>query len=211
MSSENFSAPRNDFPFEYPGARHYIKLWSHGKGNIAAGRPMGVVVHYTADRNLTSVYKSLEIQGLGYHLIIDRDGSIDQWCSLLEKVWHAGDSEWRGYRPNHSFLGICLVSFGQVTPSGNHFKTWFGREILEDEAEKSEIRVTESGFWDAASPAQEVSLLYILQWLVLLGIDPRNICGHDECCIPHGRKVDPGGVLSMTMPELREKLRTLHN
>ncbi len=43
------------------------------------------------------------------HCLIERDGSILQFVSFLDRAWHAGESEWRGERVCNDFsIGIEL-------------------------------------------------------------------------------------------------------
>jgi len=45
------------------------------------------------------------------HCLIERDGSLLQFVSFLDRAWHAGESEWRGVpNVNDYGLGIELVN-----------------------------------------------------------------------------------------------------
>jgi hypothetical protein len=93
-----------------------------------------------------------------------------------------------------------LISWGEVEQlAPGAFESWNGQAITTSEV----VRRCGDRWWDAATPEQEKTLLDVLSWLCEKGIDVSQICGHDECAIPHGRKTDPGGVISMTMEELR--------
>ena len=159
--------------------------------------PIGITIHYTADDSLERSINTLRINGLGYHILIDRNGSCYQASPFTDRVYHAGKALWLGNRPNSTHIAVSLVSWGKLS----HGKSWRGDEIPEQE-----IAERQGGQWHKATKEQETSLMDLLDWLVLQGIDPRHICGHDECAIPPGRKVDPGGILQMTMADYRRFL-----
>lgn len=158
--------------------------------------PVGITIHYTADNDLTRSINSLRAINLGYHILIDKDGSCYQGAPFTDRVYHAGKATWLGYKPNSSHVALSLVSWGKLS----HGKSWRGDKIPEQE-----IAERQGGQWHKATDAQEKSLFDILKWFIDQGIDPRHICGHDECALPPGRKVDPGGILKMSMHEVRKQ------
>lgn len=157
----------------------------------------GVTLHYTADAKLDRVVESLSDSGLRYHLAIDRNGDICQLAPLTICVDHAGRAAWNGKSPNRHHVAIALVSWGKLIKH----EAWTGEKIL-----PSERSWRNDSFWHAATAEQLASLEKICLWLVSKGIEPKDFCGHDECCLPLGRKVDPGGVLPFTMDQLRSRL-----
>ena len=198
------------FPTVIPFARSVLS--GHiPRGLFSRDRPMGIVLHYLADRNVQRAYRSLKQSGLGYHLVIDRDGAIDQLCPLNMKIYHAGEAEWRGYNCNGSFIGIALASWGLLSvDSAGTLRAWTGaavedRNFPEDDVvyRFGNLEYPKPQFWDAVTADQENALRGLLKFLVSNGINPKNLCGHDEAAIPLGRKTDPGGVLRSTMKELR--------
>lgn len=184
------------FPETYPRAdRRYLGAL---KG-VSDLKPSGVTVHYTADRDLQRTIRALAARDLAYHLIVDRDGTVYQMVPLTKTVWHAGKATWGSASPNRSHLSISLMSWGEVERlAPGAFETWNGLAIP-----TADVEDRRGAFWDAATPAQEVALVEALVWACGLGIAVGNICGHDECALPKGRKIDPGGVISKTMEELR--------
>lgn len=195
------------FPLVYPGVSKLIEPEAFGRGTFAHGRPQGVLVHYTADRDSQRVWRALRNQRLGYHLVIERGGSVTQMCYLDRRVDHAGAAIWRELSPNRWFLAVALSSWGLLNEIG---RAWNGTPVPKDETERRPFNGQPPGGrlgrWDIATTRQEAALLVVLRWAVGLGIDPRNIAGHDEAAMPPGRKTDPGGVLSVPMPELRALL-----
>ena len=61
------------------------------------------------------------------------------------------------------------------------------------------------GSFEKFTPEQEKSLIELLAWICRMGALPDLILGHEECA--QGRKNDPGLSLSMTMDELRLKVK----
>lgn len=173
--------------------------------------PIGVTVHYSADRNIERVINWLQQEKLGYHLLIDRDGSVIQTCFFDKRVNHSGNSKWNNLNTNHHHVSICLISWGKLTKDHDIYYSWSGIEIDYKSVELRPDINGKSGFWDIATKEQEISLLKILKWFISYNIDPINICGHDESSIPKGRKQDPGGVLSLSMEAIRNLLKNKEN
>lgn len=196
-------------PRLYHGATTILTPESMGVGPLRAS---GVTVHYTGDRGIKKIQRSLINQSLGYHLVIARDGEVIQFTYLDLRVYHAGKASWNGQSPNRSHIAIAVESYGKLQrepPGSADFCAWNGDVVkIENIAVRAgNISMNRTQLpWDAATTDQENSLMSALRWFVSLGIKPREICGHDECAIPIGRKVDPGGVLSMTMAEVRKSL-----
>lgn len=74
-----------------------------------AQSPHLVVLHDTVSPTRTSAEHGLESRGLGYHFIIERDGSVAQYAPLDRVMYHA-----RGYNSNS--LGISYVGGGKYGP-----------------------------------------------------------------------------------------------
>jgi N-acetyl-anhydromuramyl-L-alanine amidase AmpD len=189
------------FPELYPKAdqKHLGALKA-----VADLKPTGVTVHYTADRDLDRAVRALAARELGYHLIIDRAGAVFQFVPFSKGVWHAGKAMWGSLSPNRAHIAVSLVSWGEVEClAPGAFQSWNAQTVPTDEVVQRQVE-----WWDAATAAQEAALLEVLAWVCGHGIDVSAICGHDECALPKGRKIDPGGVISMTMQELRNAVRS---
>ena len=197
------------FPDVYPGVVKIVEPESMSSG-LMGNVPLGVTIHHLGERNVDNAMETLRRDKFGYHAIIDRDGSFIQTSYFKNKVNHAGKASWNGSSPNRRHLAVAIASWGQVTKSSDFkYTSWAGTRIplFEVSLRKGNID-NEWHFWDVATPAQEHCLFEFLKWCVAHGIPTKNICGHDECALPFGRKNDPGGVLSMTMPQLRAMLAT---
>lgn len=167
----------------------------------------GITVHHTADNNVQRVIDDLKAQGLGYHVIIDRDGTIIQTTYLSQRVNHAGIAKWNGVSPNREHVAVSLVSWGAVTKKGGKYVAWNGSEVVASQVAQRRGNLTDQlYYWHIATPKQEQALMTFLRWAIMRGLDRADFCGHDECALPEGRKSDPGGVLSKTMAEIRAEL-----
>jgi N-acetyl-anhydromuramyl-L-alanine amidase AmpD len=194
------------FPDVYPWAS---KLLNPTALSVGPMLPLGVCIHYLADRDITRAIESLTGANLGYHLIIDRDGKITQTTYFNLRVNHAGLASWNNLSPNRSFISVALASWGYLT---DDHKSWNGLVLPEKDIAKRKGNLDQKIYcWDKATIEQEKSLEKILLWLISKGIDVKNICGHDESALPLGRKQDPGGVISKPMKELRAYLATMQS
>jgi len=186
----------------------YASLIAHSAASSPGDfieKPQGITIHYTADDDINRVCDSLEKKNLGYHLIICKNGSVIQKCYLNKRANHAGAAKWRGLSPNKTHIAIALLNWGLVEErmSGGdcYYSTWSSARV-----EKEDVVFRQNSFWEKATDEQEQALDKMLKWFVAIGIDPQNICGHDECATPPGRKIDPGGILSKDMPTIRKEL-----
>ena len=196
------------FPKLYPHLKGLLQLDASAKGTFPGARPTGVTVHYSADRDIDRFVRTLVERGLGYHLMIDRNGDIIQMTSFDRKVWHAGRSVWAGQRPNHSHIAVAIASWGYLEQLEPHeFQSWAKVKIpKEDVAFRPDSIKGVVKPWDSATLSQIASLFEILRFFTAQGISASDICGHDEAALPPGRKSDPGGVLPMSMDQIRRAL-----
>ena len=185
------------------------------RGNYARGYPRGAVVHYTAGRH-SSLSQGLNYQVQeGYlYFLIDQEGNIGQNFALDSWGYHAGKSSYKGLSGNVSneLVGIEITSAGLLTPQGDHYKSWFGTQI-EAKNVSTITRQTDNqavGHYEKYTKKQEESLTKLILWLHSNNPDVFSldlVVGHDE--VSPTRKFDPGGALSMTMPEYRKQLKSL--
>lgn len=174
----------------------YNPVCSVKKQPFTAQGQRGVTVHYTASGCLNSALNAMQQSGLGYHFLIDRDGSIIQTSPLNHRTDHAGKAEWNEDRPNRSHISVSLVSWGLLNERSENY---LGKVV---ESVKRDGKM-----WHPATKAQEASVLDLCKKImVAFKISHQNICGHDECCLPRGRKSDPGSIMSFDMKELRKRL-----
>jgi N-acetyl-anhydromuramyl-L-alanine amidase AmpD len=180
-------------------------------GKYVGGKARGVVVHYTAGRRgdikeATATLKSMAESGLGC-LVMDANGVIYKARNqnlLTDYSYHAGKSAWKGFTGISRYcIGMEICGAGLLDKNN---KSWYGETFDESLVRTSKAKDNiRAGKYLAFTPAQEKSLINFIRWQLNTNpsFDPDWIVGHDEIAIPAGRKVDPGGSLSMTMPELR--------
>lgn len=193
----------------YPGAKPVENLDRLSAGHWAIDKPRGVTLHWTASGNLQSAIDTCYVGHVGYHLIIDRDGQVHQLCRLDRRVNHAGPAKWRSLIPNLDHLAVSLVNWGKlIAVDGGGFQSWCGTPVRMLETVQ---RVDFQGImacWHAATASQESALLDLLRWAVVtFGIDPADVAGHDEVCIPVGRKTDIGGILRWPTRQIRTLIK----
>lgn len=191
------------------------------RGQYKKGWPVGAVIHYTAGRDgAENTIKGGIKNGYAYWCI-QRDGHLFAAHSAESWGYHAGKSAWRRLvgGVNDDLIGIEINTAGTVKPSKTHvgfFDTYFKTQLP-----ASDVRAVPAnnanqakGFYHKYTPEQEKTLVDTLMWLKAQKPDIFDfdfVLGHDEVSGPLGigywRKVDPGGALSMTMPELRVFLK----
>ncbi len=159
--------------------------------------PKGITIHYSADGSFERVKRELFATKIGYHFLIKKDGKIIQTAKIDRCVNHAGKALWNEQSPNRTHIAVAFICWGLLSKEG---KTWNGLQI--------ENPVTRRGFtWEPATKEQEEALRRLCKYLMAtFKISAKDICGHDECAIPAGRKVDPGGSLLKSMADLRAEL-----
>ena len=172
--------------------------------------PLGITIHYLGSHNVEAAIKHLRSKDLSYHVIVDRGGFCHHMAEFTSQVNHAGVASWRGKSPNRSHIAISLASWGELKFESKKLKTWAGALYPPEAAAYREGNLgLAKTWWDAATDAQLDALDSLVLKLVReYKIDPENICGHDECALPHGRKSDPGGVLPFTMSSFRDRIKS---
>ncbi len=175
-----------------------------GQGGWSWDNPVGVTIHYSADRKIDRAITWLKSQNFGYHIFIDRDGTLHQTCHFNQRVNHAGNSRWKGLKNNFHHIAVCIASWGLLECRDEKFYTWSKKTLHLESVVMREDYKGNIKAWDKATVEQEASLHVLLTWLVANGIESESICGHDESCIPEGHKSDPGGILSLSVKEIRD-------
>lgn len=184
------------------------------QGKYDKGYPIGAVVHFTAGQCDTEQHAKDSLSwgiGEGYaFFVIGPTGVVYQNFPLTHWGHHAGSSSYPGIGSglSNKLVGIEVACAGMVSSSG---KSWFGKTFSSDRIRYSEKKANiQPGYYVKYTEAQEKALVELLVWMKKNNpdvFDVKYILGHDE--IAPSRKNDPGASLSMTMPELREKIKRL--
>lgn len=185
----------------------------------ANGYPVGAIIHFTAGRDKT------EEDALGSYdwgcdqgytfFVIGPTGKLYQGFPLNRGGSHAGTSSYPGLGTSVSskLVGIEVCNVGKLDDNG---KSWFGVRYPE-----SEIRTLTDESWDCpagkykkCTPEQEASLIKLLKWLKENNPSVFNydyVLAHSEVAgkktLGYWRKPDIGGSFSMSIADLRKKLK----
>lgn len=182
-------------------------------GKYRKGGPQGAVIHFTAGRcdDEKDALNSVEwLVQQGYvAFVIGPTGKIYQRFPVDEYGAHAGTSSWPGLGSGVSkkLIGIEVCCAGKLD---SNLKSWFGQSYAENRVRRVASESNRvGGAYVAFTSAQEKALFSLLKWLY--NRDPETfdlelVLGHDE--VSPGRKNDPGGSLSLTMPKYRSYLKT---
>jgi len=193
------------------------------------GWPTGGILHFTAGRD--DPRGTVEYLGrVGYPcIVVGRDGKVYQAFPASQGGYHSGTK--------HHFysFGLEVISAGICTPVDlngvQRYAPWFAFKNgdpgtgkiakPEDCFEESVMRFVvrdgsrRDGWYQKFTDAQEASIVKVMLWYKWAdptgNFDFDRVLGHDEACDQDGRrgaKNDPGGALSMTMPEFRRVLAT---
>lgn len=199
-----------------PFATHLPKS-RHAVGHYPKGYPEGLVIH-TTDGNPSQKGEDgidFQLESAMLYLFMDKDGGIFQNFPLDHCGSHAGHSHWDGLGDavSHHLLGVEIACSGMLcndgSPDWNRGHPFPVEEINEFHIGLDNIA---RGKYHRMTQAQEESLSALIAWLHYNNPDVFNldfVLGHDEVATPHGRKSDPGGSLSVTMPDYREHLKQL--
>jgi len=203
----------------YPKAK-YTKDLMKVNGPYANKYPQGAVVHFTAgrslegDKNAENTVKGGVKNGYAF-FVISSTGTVYQNFPLSHWGSHAGVSKHPvlGTSVSRKLVGIEICNAGSLKKKGDKYVSWFDEEYTEAQVRKvSKKDNMQAGTYHKYTEAQEKALVDLIIWMhknnpKVFNLD--YVLGHDEVCAPKGRKNDPGGSLSMSMPELRAHLKKL--
>jgi N-acetyl-anhydromuramyl-L-alanine amidase AmpD len=194
-------------------------------GKYKNGWCRGAIIHFTAGARPgqgTIDYG----RKMGYcFLLIDGLGRLHQAHPISRWGWHAGASAYPGLNGavSDELIGIEIACAGKVEKvmvNGEvKYKAWFHKKESEYFG-PDDVRFVEAkdnmikGYYQRYTKEQEETLKHLILWLK--DNDPSNtfsfdfVLGHDSVCSPKGRKTDPGGSLSMSIPEYQKYLKDLY-
>lgn len=169
-----------------------------------------IILHYTAggDFMKSSVEWFMDPEAAASaHYVVGRKGQVFQLIPLTKKAWHAGGCKLAGQSGVNDYsIGIEMANWGKVEERGGKLmvregETWkdYDLNTYPEPVESSYVlkhglhKVEVSGLWEPYPEAQ-IKAVARLCWMLIsaLGIDTKRIVGHEDVCIPVGRKTDPG-------------------
>lgn len=190
------------------------------KGKYKNNYPIGAVIHFTAGRSkgglMTAVNTAKYGKECGYsYFTIADNGDVVQAFPLDSWGYHCGKSFWPGLGEGLSsrLVGIEVCCAGRLEKAKEGFKSWFGEIYSADEVRHHPgFDNVQQGYYHRFTLKQEESLKNLILWLKKNNPDVfklEYVLGHDS--ISPGRKNDPGGSLSMSIPAYQTWLKTLYN
>lgn len=184
-------------------------------GKYRKGHPEGAIVHFTAgqDDDEQDAIDTLKWgREMGYcFFVIGPTGKVYQSFPLDSWGYHAGKSTWPSLGSGVSpyLVGIEVACAGRLERVDGGWRSHFKRLYTSDKVRTvTAYQNMEAGTYKMFTAQQEAALIDLLIWLH--NNNPKVfsydlVLGHDE--VSPGRKNDPGGALSMTMPDLRKRLK----
>lgn len=172
----------------------------HGDSANQGGtiEPTIIVLHYTAsggeDGKGDADYLSRAAARASAHIVVGRNGSIDQIVPFNKKAWHAGVSKYNGRKNVNDFsIGIEIDNHGWLDAAG--------RPKLRAEDIFHGKRGPYSQ-WEKYKPQQLEAVERTIA-AICSEYDIADIVGHED--IAPGRKQDPGPALDEFMKAMKAK------
>jgi len=162
-----------------------------------------IVLHNTMGGPAAGSIKFLneKTNGFGYHVLIDRDGTVFQTAPFDRITRHAGLSNWRGWDNLNGFsIGVSLANYGPLKMSRGTYHNEYGvtmksRDVFPDPAAHyNGATKYKDGSWERYPEAQVAAALRVCE-SITENLSIRDIVRHDDVAI--GRKVDTGPALDL--------------
>lgn len=170
----------------------------------------GTILHYTAGGSTAGTVQWFQdpASKASSHFVLSREGKFTQMVALDQAAWHAGASEMK-YRgqlrrgANRFTLGIEICNHGLLYRDSQD-RFWYelagGMKPYKQAAKPKEATLvfesghTVSGWWEPYTDAQVDALMWLIQELQKRDYKSAvsTIVGHEEICVPAGRKIDVG-------------------
>lgn len=186
---------------QFPNAKQFS---SPNRGGALVA-PRFIVVHFTAGASLESSTEWLcnPASRASAHLIIGRDGSVNQLVPLDTVAWHAGLSSWKGLTGLNRFsIGIELDNMGPLQlVNGQYSSTSNGKIVAEGDVFEGEQQGSSCKYWHKYTDEQISALKNVVETLRAALPSIEDVIGHSD--IAPNRKVDPGPALASVMSSLR--------
>lgn len=172
-------------------------------GRIILDKLRFIVIHYTAGFTDSAAFLGGSATVNSAHLVVTREGVIQQLVDFNRKANHAGESEWKGYKLLNGYsIGIEIENVGPIYKAGDgSFKSYVGNKRFDpadvvEAAHKNPKVAAEWKYWERYTEAQLNAVRDICQALMAEYPQIQEIVGHDD--IAPNRKQDPGPAFPMS-------------
>jgi len=182
---------------------------SNSSGTFARGRPVGILLHYTAGGPAVDRLAGKGDSNVSVHFTVDRNGDAYQCGDLDQRLWHAGVSHIGGMTGlNDYYVGIEQANFG-------YWRDERGLPTLAKAKEAGWLHAAHSYdpsrvlYWEPYPERLLATTERICRWLLENISTIKNIHGHDQ--VSPGRKSDPGPAFplnrfrNLLMPDSESK------
>lgn len=167
-----------------------------------------IIVHYLAgtSKDAEKYFQSSD-RPTSAHILIDKHGVVKQLVPFDIVAYHAGPSLWKQLTNlNKHSIGIELENWGRLKKMGNKWQPEFGTTGQISVPEMEIIKSSDGTIsrWDKYTDAQISSFFAVSCALRRAYPTIDGLAGHNEICLPVGRKTDPGPAFPIE--ELRRRL-----
>ena len=159
--------------------------------------PSLIVQHYTASGGVNGIgdadYLSTSAAKASAHVVVGRDGSIQQIVPFDVKAWHAGVSIWRGRSNVNDFcIGIEIDNWGPLTRTEDgRYRSWSGAIVDPGSVVKAKHKYENvERYWETFTEKQILAVAELTELLMKTYPSIKEVVGHED--IARGRKSDPG-------------------
>lgn len=171
--------------------------------NMAGGIvPKFIVMHFTCmmnRRDVVTFFQNPESR-VSAHLVLGVDGTFTQMVPFNIRAWHAGPSFYAGHSDlNAHSIGIEICNYGEcnsLTPDGKYVVPRRGESLPQEYRNVEDWLKVGNQWWQKYTEAQFKALDDLVPALAR-EYKIRDVCGHSDVSIPHGRKNDPGPAFPM--------------
>lgn len=179
----------------------FVKSPNHS-GSIT---PKFIVMHYTAGYTAESAIATFKNPStdVSAHLVLGLDGDWTQMVPFNQKAWHAGPSQYGGFRNlNGHSIGIEIVNYGYIKGTPSDPRDRNGRPLVKERIKEGILwekhsRVGSGTYgWPVYTEAQLTALDEVVP-LLLAQYPIRDIVSHEEIDT-RGWKTDPGPAFPMS-------------
>lgn len=165
-------------------------------------KPIFLVMHFTATvkPGVATNWLTNPASKVSAHIVLGRDGKIEQLLPFTTTGWHVGASSHAGYNGlNSHSIGIEIENYGHayigkkgaVARDPRDFSDSSEFAKASNWIEAVHRLETRRMYWERYTAAQLDALDKIVPVLVE-HYKIREVIGHDDVAVPQGRKVDPG-------------------